>query len=91
MTTYAPGGKAHMMLARLEEGAARKVELLRLGWPHESRTRLRRRFPMLVALCADGLMAYDGAAYLLTDRGREALGRLRTGEPVTSHIFARAA
>lgn len=83
MRTYTPSGKGHVMLAKLEEASAKRIDLELAAAPHTSASKRRKLWRVVLALREDGLVwASNDALYHLTPAGVDALNCLREGYPV---------
>lgn len=94
MSRYAPHGPAHLVLARLDEGGATRLQALAVAFPHLSNKKRRRKEDLLRALGRDGLIHRDRLRiFYLTRAGRDVLACLRSGQPafINTTGYAEAA
>jgi hypothetical protein len=96
MARFTPEGRAHRILRRLHDGTATFDGLQHMICEGYGSSHWRKFRWLTRSMIADGLIASTGAAYMLTERGRDALQRLDAGrdvpigEPVPNvRIFAR--
>ena len=91
---FTPGGRTHLVLARLAEGPCIASDLFSaLGYPDEVSEPKRKAFWRLVdVLKRDGLI-FQGwdKAYEILPAGQDALERLDAEASPTIRVFARAA
>jgi len=77
MPSYTPGGKAHRILALLEEGPATFSDLVHVLGVSPRRAAKAKAWSIAEALQADRLIHRGGGAYHLTSAGAAKLAELR--------------
>jgi hypothetical protein len=82
MSTYDPGGRAHRVLAYLEQGPALMSELSRVSNGSGTASSRRKQWYILAALIDDHLIHSIADGYEITEAGHRALFALRSGEQV---------
>lgn len=95
MSTYSANGSAHRILTRLALGPATMPEMRQASAAETGRDR-KKVWHRIQSMLAADLIARDGAEFVITATGFEALAVLDSGHDFTAatpsvRVFARAA